>query len=580
MSRDGEKLIVLGSKRFVTNTDKPVWVQLPLAGERRDMVEGDRSVLISQQIQFDEERQKSTFFRLSGKIVNLFDNTVSGKTSYTPYRDSLFYTNSLVNAIASITNPNVAWEGYPQFYEFTLLREQGINGHIPYVAKSAGTYNWMTYITYPFSGDTTQKMSWTSERFSITNANFTVSDGIPFVIDSGSLNGKQLIYFYCATNHNLKIGDSVEIKLPTQPNGISNKKVFQVFSLGDGSYDSENYVFSIFNMKFNPNEVQTGTYGNFKRITNVTNSAETKSRYYIRLHKILTDVNDCKIFKAGFDRNVFGNKTKTEYASLTPNNTKRLSIKDDNQNYSFVVNKDIDINGLLDNNKKPVTELFLTIINRGYMGYFNPPSITSLGTQTGLDIGWGFNFLKNSIDSWWTHTSVVNKDEIPVDSYQFNGNTFYYNKILPIGSVLKGDFCEYNDYEQKEYLLSPLSHKYSFNQALFSDSSTPTLPNGYIYKPHYPIKIRVFSDYIEFGKKEDTDNIPFYSWFSESNQTFYWRDLYTYGYVDGSNNGVNYPFINGTHYINSTVIFKQYPINRSLFVETSLINTAQTDDCE
>jgi hypothetical protein len=257
-----------------------------------------------------------------------------------------------------------------------------------------------------------------------------------------------------------------------------------------------------------------------------------------------------------------------------------LSIKDDNQNYSFVVNKDIDINGLLDNNKKPVTELFLTIINRGYMGYFNPPSITSLGTQTGLDIGWGFNFLKNSIDSWWTHTSVVNKDEIPVDSYQFNGNTFYYNKILPIGSVLKGDFCEYNDYEQKEYLLSPLSHKYSFNQALFSDSSTPTLPNGYIYKPHYPIKIRVFSDYIEFGKKEDTDNIPFYSWFSESNQTFYWRDIYTYGYVDGSNNGVNYPFINGTHYINSTVIFKQYPINRSLFVETSLINTAQTDDCE
>lgn len=580
MSRDGEKLIVLGSKRFVTNTDKPVWIQLPLAGERRDMVEGDRSVLISQQIQFDEERQKSTFFRLSGKIVNLFDNTVSGKTSYTPYRDSLFYTNSLVNAIASITNPNVAWEGYPQFYEFTLLREQGINGHIPYVAKSAGTYNWMTYITYPFSSDTTQKMSWTSERFSITNANFTVSDGIPFVIDSGSLNGKQLIYFYCATNHNLKIGDSVEIKLPTQPNGISNKKVFQVFSLGDGSYDSENYVFSIFNMKFNPNEVQTGTYGNFKRITNVTNSAETKSRYYIRLHKILTDVNDCKIFKAGFDRNVFGNKTKTEYASLTPNNTKRLSIKDDNQNYSFVVNKDIDINGLLDNNKKPVTELFLTIINRGYMGYFNPPSITSLGTQTGLDIGWGFNFLKNSIDSWWTHTSVVNKDEIPVDSYQFNGNTFYYNKILPIGSVLKGDFCEYNDYEQKEYLLSPLSHKYSFNQALFSDSSTPTLPNGYIYKPHYPIKIRVFSDYIEFGKKEDTDNIPFYSWFSESNQTFYWRDIYTYGYVDGSNNGVNYPFINGTHYINSTVIFKQYPINRSLFVETSLINTAQTDDCE
>ena len=214
------------------------------------------------------------------------------------------------------------------------------------------------------------------------------------------------------------------------------------------------------------------------------------------------------------------------------------------------------------------------------MGYFNKPAINSLGTQTGLDIGWEFNFLKNSVDNWWNRTSVANKDIIPLNSYTLNGSTFYYNDTLPIGTVLKGDFCEYNDYEQKEYLLSPLSHKYTFNQTLFYYNETTLFPSGYIYRPHHPIKIRVYSDYIDFGKKEDTDNIPFYSWFSESNQTFYWRDLYTYGYVDGSNNGVNYPFINGTHYINSTVIFKQYPINRSLFVETSLINTAQTDDCE
>ena len=41
---------------------------------------------------------------------------------------------------------------------------------------------------------------------------------------------------------------------------------------------------------------------------------------------------------------------------------------------------------------------------------------------------------------------------------------FYYNKDLPIGTELKGDFCEWNEFQQKEEaVLSPMSHKYSFN---------------------------------------------------------------------------------------------------------------------
>jgi hypothetical protein len=54
----------------------------------------------------------------------------------------------------------------------------------------------------------------------------------------------------------------------------------------------------------------------------------------------------------------------------------------------------VSINGLKDNNGKPVIELFVTMVERGYMGWFNPPTINQNGLQTGLDIGWGFNFLK------------------------------------------------------------------------------------------------------------------------------------------------------------------------------------------
>ena len=169
MSKEDETRIVLGSKRFATSTDKPVWIQVPLAGERRDMVEGERNILVNQVEQFNQERNKCSIFRLSGKIVNLFQSTLSGSTQYEPYKNNLYYTNQINNAISQSQNPNTPWDGYPQFYEFTFYREQGINGHIPFVVKSAATYNWMSYITYPFSSDTTQRMSWTSEKFGVTN---------------------------------------------------------------------------------------------------------------------------------------------------------------------------------------------------------------------------------------------------------------------------------------------------------------------------------------------------------------------------------------------------------------------------
>ena len=41
MSNENEILIVLGSKRYASNTDKDVWVQPPLIGDMRTMVEGD-----------------------------------------------------------------------------------------------------------------------------------------------------------------------------------------------------------------------------------------------------------------------------------------------------------------------------------------------------------------------------------------------------------------------------------------------------------------------------------------------------------------------------------------------------------
>jgi hypothetical protein len=67
--------------------------------------------------------------------------------------------------------------------------------------------------------------------------------------------------------------------------------------IGNGNYGSEKNVFSIYNLKFPTNQTTTGTFGNLKRITNIQNSGETKSIYYVRLHKILTNPEDCNIVR-------------------------------------------------------------------------------------------------------------------------------------------------------------------------------------------------------------------------------------------------------------------------------------------
>jgi len=579
MSNENEIRIVLGSKRFASNSDKDVWLQPDLQGTIRTMVEGDRTKVINQAELFNQERQNSNIFRISGIITNVFNNSISGKTNYTPYKNYLYYTNSVNNAISG---GNTAWEGYPQFDEFTMLRTTGITGHINFVPKSASTYNWGIYVSYPYSSDTQQKMSYTDETFNVTNT-FTCSDGIPFVIDTSQFNGKSLVYFNCGTKHNLKVGDYVEINIPSNPLGLGGKNILQVYGLGNGTYNSENKVFSIYDLKFPTTQVQSGTFGNFKRITNLQNSAETKSIYYVRLQKILTNIEDGNIVPAGFENNPFFAKSKLEYSAITPNQVQRVSKKDGSKTLSFSFDKDINIKEFKDNNGKPLTNLHLTIIHRGYYGWFNPPAINQNGTTTGLDIGWDFNFQKNNIDLWWDHTSTNNKDEIPLNFYEFpigSGQLFYFTESLKIGDVIKGDFCEYNYKEQKEYVISKMYHKYSFNPNYFLDNSTLNLPSGYLYEPHHEIPIRVFSDYLEFAPKEGVDNIPSYAWFSEYDQVFTWRDLYSYGFVDGDGLGFDYPFTNGAHYPFKNLLFLQKPILRTNKIVTTLINQPITDDCE
>jgi hypothetical protein len=519
-------------------------IDLFLNEQQQELVEYDRSSTISLAQVYDDERQRSTTFRPTFKVSYIYANTITGISFYEPFRNNLYYVNPEESKITNI------WKGYPQYYEFDFYRPPANDQHINYKSKSAYTYNWSYYLTYASENDSDYKMYYTSSNSGTIN--WTAKDGIPFYIRNSALNGSKIIEFVCVSPHGLSTGEYVELSFSYGTNNL-----FQVYSLGDGMAGSDNYIFTIFNVGYTGNTFTNKKTGTFKRVINPDNLTETKSKYYVRKHKVVSGVDDIIVSKNGFEKNFFVDEKKIEYSSITPNNITRISQKTSSDSYNFTLSNDLDISNLKDNQKRPITELYLTLIYRGYSGYFNKPI-----NNVGLKQGWEFNLVtKNNF--WWSSNNFLSNSNIGVNSYTKTGGitkTFFYNKTLNIGDTLDGDFCEWNDYEQLERVVSPYYQKIRFNNDVFNTTTLNDVnPPGYYYKPHQKMTLRVFSDYIEVANKGEVDNIPSYSYYSSADGQFRWRDLYTYGFRDNLERGVDYPFLNSAHYPFTDVVFRLIP---------------------
>ena len=569
--------ILLGSKKNKISSNVDEALRVPLNQTFKQQVEYDRTEEINLAELFQKERGESTIFRPTTKIVFLFKNQYSGGTSYVPYRNNLYYTNAIGNAVTSTGNPSAPWDGFPQYFEFDFIRTDnnvngyttGVGNHVSFINKSATTYNWMYYLTYPhlnvdrqlFADDQDTTNTWSWQAF----------DGIPFIIENNTLYGDDVISFRCPMSHGLSVGESV--KLNYNYNGIDT---FQVTSLGNENFGSDNYIFNIQNIGYLGTTFSVNTTGTFKRIINATNEIDTTSNYYVRVHKILTSIEDSVLVNAGFEKNIFSKAVKFEKAVLTPNGVDRSSIKEGNDSYNLMFNSNIDIDGLRDNLNRPVSELFFSFIWKGYFGW-------TLGPNTNLKEGYEFNLpLENSQPSvWWDQTNTQSDTGFLTNNYTSNGNVFYYVDSLNVGDNINGDFCEFNPYEQKERVISSAYQKFTFNPNYFTSTSllTPSNQLGYYYKVHHPMTIKVFSTSVNEEGYQNIDLVPDYSYFSITSQTFRWRDIYPYGYKDSEGFGVDYPFLNGSHYPYDQIIFRLIG-DGSNINNPNVIAEPIIDDCE
>ena len=518
-------------------------ISISLDQTSQQITEYDRSQTLSLAQVYDDERQGTDVYRPTFKVTYLYANTYSGTTDYLPFQYNLFYVNSINSMTSSI------WRGFPQYYEFDILRPPVDDQHINYKSKSAYTYNWNFYLTYAYNNNYEKKLTYYSETGN--NINWVAKDGIPFTITNSTNDGSGVIRFQCIASHGLTEGEYVELSL-----SYRNSNIFQVYRLGNGNFGSEEYIFNVMNIGYTGSTFNNGVTGTFKRVINPANM-ETKSKYYVRENKVLTNVDDLIVTKAAFEKNVFAEERKFEYSSITPNKVSRISQKTSSNAYDITSAYDLDFSSLKDNQQRPISEIFLTAIFKGYSGYFNQPN-----NNIGLKQGWEFNITK-SANTWWDLNNTDSNTTIPVSGYTKTSGvtkTFYYNLNLKADDVIDGDFCEWNDYEQAERVVSNYYQKIKYNQNVFQTTNNySTNTPGFYYKSHNPMTIRVFSDYVETGDVAFVEQVPSWSFFSSSDQQFRWRDLYTYGFIDNLGRGVDYPYLNKSQYPFTDIVFRLIP---------------------
>jgi len=505
---------LLGGSLSKTSVNTDIYTSVEFKQTSKVLPTNDINSVLDINKQFNVERQACTKYRLLGKINPLISNVlfnIDGPNSWDVFNQPIFtslktlslpltYPESIANNLMEIDG----WYGY--FSGLTSLSVNSVckfNDMEPKRNRFSFTPdttnnnidNFYTLITYPYASDSTHNLV-KGGLLIATSLNVTVG-------------GKPMTAIYVPVNHNLSTNDTVLLT------GTSNDGIYNVTRVGldDGSYKENFFCIDIIGLTVSNNSRMVKIYNNIP------------STYYFRkFTKMKTTSNntilttDCEITNLGFSENIFAD-TITQ----------------------FIYTEDLDVNGLTDNLGRPLSELYLTTIKTSSNGIFS-------NISSGLEVPF--------IDLFVNLYSGSSLYSIPIIQaiHNVSGTTKSFTpletNVLSSNSDFYGDIVEYNTTTVQEVILSTVNHRFN---TINRESSTGTTvvggprPEGYYYQAHLPIKIREFGSFIQQGDSQTVD-IPSYAETLPDGR-FLWRDLLDIGYVDINQPVLNYPFLNGKHYI-------------------------------
>jgi hypothetical protein len=560
------KKIVLPELRFKGSEETDMTLKVELAQDSRHVVEGDRTVILSQSEQYDRERQKSEKYRITTIIRTIWKNLTDVSTDNVEILQEMFFNNDKISGLINDTSANTPSDllrtqmvGKISSDEIDFIRRDynGSNDPNTYSWYNGGNgfgsvfsdrINWNLFITYPSEKYVSEGDIEVNLQEGQGAVQFNLNNGLPFKSkDNGS-------YFelYCPFEHGLTIDDFVEIE----------GEVYSVDIIGNTKYQSEKRYFGIYKGQLADGLVLDE--GEFKRVVEKNNKEESTSEYYVVKHKIIKTHGDFELQKNAFESSIFEDERVIQKFGVDKDTGNpefeengKVVTQEHGSTYMSILKDEVDVEGLTDHLERPLTKLYVSKIHTNSMSFFSRQ-------QYGYEPQFG---LGNE------------EDLLNDESYLYDGNDKVV-KNLNVGDYILGGIYEYNPYTMLERKVADRYLRLKYNDEYFTIDEGP----NYRYTPHFEYEIRVYSDYIEESETSDIYNLPSYAKYFEKENVWKWRDIWSKGYVNPNGLGVDYPFINGCHYINNIENFYIKPDtingitnNRG---EDPRINPFLIDDCE
>jgi hypothetical protein len=501
---------------------------------------GETNKVINSGEQFNTERQDAKLYRLTGSFNTLFTNVLFNSTgtnswasfNQNVFRDATFPPNNSVNdeedlsyreAVSKYLTESNGWFGYydpnPSVSSLCNWVDMEPNNTLFSMASKNLVKNWEVTVTYPASlnnqpGDFTH---------TIVNGGLLLIDTFQTVI-----GGRNMLTFATPVKHNLEQGDAVQLSGLLVDDGGSSLSpyngLYSVIRTGKDNGDDKEYYFSV-------DIEETVSISNSSRMAKTISGR--KSVYYVRVFKkvntkggTLIENDDYEIYPLAFGQTIYEDKA-----------------------FQYVFNEDIDITDLTDNLNRPLSELYITVIKTDSNNTF---TATKSGVKMPLFTNADSNLGLSDINRI---TNDGSTSHVPLNANLTIDDELFY-----------GDVVEYNILEARETILGDVYHRFNTvnreNGGSVDGNDLGVRLEGYVYKPHHKIQIREYSNYVEQGTN-NTLNRPSYS-VALGDGRYLWRDLLDIGVNDTQETYLDYPFLNGSHYINSCIslpLLRQDPFN-------------------
>ena len=393
-------------------------------------------------------------------------------------------------------------------------------------------YNWDLFLTYPYENDYN---------------NVLISGGLLVKSIELAFNsvGRRIVLFSTYTKHNLSIGTAFNLYI-----GENKAENILVNSLGNVKKEDEEHYFyttqtdiisDILGKKTEIDEdtdndeinKQIKDTGATFRLKHIVNGYE--SEYYIRKFKKLPNLNKIvnKEDELTLDKS-YCVKEFEEWIKDKPNDFDKeqyqlafsSTIYNDN-NTQVTWTDGINIDNILDNRGRPLTEIYLTIMkrNKGYSKWYENDDVKRAENVKSKEIeyshcfgnvSWGFDLLSakseeeiNLQKSLQDVKLIHNIKEDIVNADEFNGDIVEYNVTTCNETVLEDCYFRFNTY-LRENPVDYYTYQYDeitsddYDKKGFIKETTKLTnddvikfwihPEGYYYKAHYRILLKEFGE--------------------------------------------------------------------------------------